>query len=276
MSWLGRAKAAVERWLGGEIWFWVRTDDEDERRRPGWRPSARITLTVHPIRFGIAEVCARTELNAWSNLWGAYVRMNRGEICAFVGLGASAHLTLESPMLRRRLGDLLRLSRYDDRELSLRFFDKAVWWKVWSDSHGWTSDTPRWRDGSWHPLDTIFGKTTYVTELVERADMLVPMPEKSYRGHVEIRRDSWRRPRWPFARVVYRAHIDMTDPVPVPGKGENSWDLGQDAIYGMTVPARTVADAIAAVVKSAMRDRIRRAGQNWVPEVPKDVAHGAA
>ncbi len=181
--------------------------------------------------------------------------------------GPYVALSVEPPVrVMRKLRALLRIPGYEPRTLGVHFHDLAVWWDVWANSHHWTSDTPRWRDGSWHPLNTFFGRENYESTLVEKADVIVPMPEKGYAGTVEIRRDTWKRPRSPFTRVVHRAHVEMKEPIPVPGKGENSWDCGEDAIHGITTPAKSIVEGIVAIMNSAKRDREKRAGKNWKPE----------
>jgi hypothetical protein len=63
-----------------------------------------------------------------------------------------------------------------------------------------------------------------------------------------------------------RANLDIERGVPTPGKGENSWDCGQDATYGLTCPASTVEEALASLRASVMRDRERYGGKDWKPE----------
>lgn len=155
-------------------------------------------------------------------------------------------------------------SKYNGAEFSVSVHDWSMWWTIGCDNTGWTNKRPRWRDGNFNARDFVCGKSEYASEVVECATIEVCMPEAKYRGRCEIKRDSWARPRGPTT-VIYRAHVDMTEPVPVPGKGENSWDCGEDAIYGTTVPAKTFAAAVAAITKSALETRARYGGYNWIP-----------
>lgn len=59
--------------------------------------------------------------------------------------------------------------------------------------------------------------------------------------------------------------------VPFPGKGENSWDCGEDAIMGAGADEPTPEAAVASVVKSALRNRRRYGGEGWKPEKPAPV-----
>jgi hypothetical protein len=118
-------------------------------------------------------------------------------------------------------------------------------------------------------LDVLLGRSVFREGPSELHDnVLIPMPERSYPARIRLHEDSWKRPRWPWARYLRRASIDFIEEggnVPVPGKGENAWDCGIDGIYGMTCPARDVAAAVGAVVESAYRTRIRHGGTDWRP-----------
>jgi len=155
------------------------------------------------------------------------------------------------------------------RELSLHLHDWAAWWCVWVDGHSWSRSTPRWRQGSFHYLDALLGDYEHSERPLVERDVEVHMPEGKYAGHCLITEGTWRRKRWPFARRVVRAKIEMTEPVPVPGKGENSWDCGQDAIHGSTFPAASVAEAVGKFVGDVLRTRERYGGPNWRPEAEK-------
>jgi hypothetical protein len=57
----------------------------------------------------------------------------------------------------------------------------------------------------------------------------------------------------------------MYEPIPVPGKGENAWDMEDDAIHSMGCVANSVDDAIIKLLNSVNRDRVRYGGAHWVP-----------
>jgi hypothetical protein len=54
------------------------------------------------------------------------------------------------------------------------------------------------------------------------------------------------------------AHIEAPSGVPIPGKGENSWDLDDDAIYGMTSGAKSVKEAVSKFMESVRKTRSER------------------
>lgn len=87
-----------------------------------------------------------------------------------------------------------------EREISLRVFDWAVWWKLWTPSNEWHSTTPKWRDGSWHPFG--FPGRSVDRELLEERDVDVPFPAKTYRAHAKRWRVVIRHPLFPLVRKV--------------------------------------------------------------------------
>lgn len=166
--------------------------------------------------------------------------------------------------LERLVGKTDINDRYGGREVTLSFHEATFYWHLWTDPGGWTNKRPFWRDGNFCLPDFVLGKAKYSHHVLRTEEILVPMPEKGYRGRCELAEDVWARPRW-FARRLRRAHVEMTEPVPFPGKGENSWDQGDDACFGMTCPAATAEEAIAEIVKSVLTSRRRHGGRDWRP-----------
>lgn len=114
--------------------------------------------------------------------------------------------------------------------------------------------------------DRLLGRLECTTTEDEPFPVVVPMPEGNYPGKAKREVRVWQRKRWPFSRKQrVEFWVDMDVAVPVPGKGENSWDIDDDGIYGTGGP--TVSDAIANVTKAALRDRARYGpGDRWVPD----------
>lgn len=148
-----------------------------------------------------------------------------------------------------------RKRRIPHRELRVSVHDGTIYWCVWKDPHSW-SRADGWRNSWWNFKDAFLGKAKYSSEVVEKREVLIPLPEGSYPAKVELSLDRWERPRW-RTEVVKRAHIDVEKGLPFPGKGENSYDCGDDAIYGSTFPSETVEEAIGHMVASTLRNRWR-------------------
>jgi len=163
---------------------------------------------------------------------------------------------------------------YGGRAFSVRFFDHAVWWQLGVDNMGWSNGRSKWRDGNWHPIG--YSRRQTDPELIEEREVLVPMPERSYRATAKLTKAEWGFDRLPgfTYKTLYSVEIQMLpgEQIPFPGKGENSWDCEEDAAFGMSTPGRTIEDGIGALVASVLRDRTRRGGKSWVPKKSEKVS----
>jgi hypothetical protein len=132
----------------------------------------------------------------------------------------------------------------------------SSWSSETGPAHGWQK--------SWFLKDVFLGHAKYVEGEGEPVPAVISMPEADYPCTVTIRTDEWRRPRWRTLRLT-RADVDIPGGVPIPGKGENAWDCDEDAIFGQTAPATSVAEAVESVRQSAERRRLKYGGCDWKP-----------
>lgn len=164
------------------------------------------------------------------------------------------------------------------RRTELSVHDWALWWQLWMPLHMSRSSDPKWRSGNFQILDAIFGKSKYTKGPASEPEaVLVPMPERNYRGNVVTHQWSSTRPRWPFKfgpevlfcdGVSYTLTMEPLDRIPYPGKGENSWDCDDDALHSISGTGG-VANAIADAVRSVLRSRQKYGGSiRWKPEAP--------
>lgn len=172
------------------------------------------------------------------------------------------------------------------REWSIRVFDYAIWWHVGTDPHSWSSKTPKYLEGNWHPLDTFLGRFNLKKTELEKKKVVIPMPEGDYPGTATVTYNVHGRPRW-FKRHYYSTWIDMDKGwgIPRPGKGENSWDCDDDAILGTGVNSRNIQEAIGHMVEVGLRDRAKYGGPaRWKtyppppppPHTPQDTSQDEA
>ena len=145
------------------------------------------------------------------------------------------------------------------KELSLKIHDWSIWWNLWTSSMEWSSQTPRWRNGCFHILDFLFGKNKYVREIIEERDVQIPMPEGNYDAHIKFCKDVWKRSRG-FSKTILRIDADIPKGIPHAGKGENSWDCGDDATFGMCCTANSIVEGVGEIVKSCLKTRVRCGG----------------
>lgn len=116
-------------------------------------------------------------------------------------------------------------------------------------------------------LDRIFGRVVYSKQESDPEPIVIAMPEGRYPATATRRRQTWKRPRSPRARSGYSWTVSVEGGLPVPGKGENSWDCGDDAIYSSSFPddGISAAEAGRRMADSAMKTRSRYASLAWAP-----------
>lgn len=150
------------------------------------------------------------------------------------------------------------LMGYDTARSEFAYHDGAFWMTPWGRDCEWRSDDPWWRRGLvWHWRDTFFGRQKYESRELEKRDVVVPMPEGSYKAVVTLSEDTWKRPRSPFTARRLAGSIEVPGGIPTEGKGENSWDCGEDAIYSLHTSASSVEETVAKLIESATKERRR-------------------
>ena len=156
----------------------------------------------------------------------------------------------------------------EGREVSIAAHDNSIWWRLWTSPDSWSSSTPRWREGNFDVARLLFGE-----QRVERRPMgepfpvLVPMPEGPYPGVIKMEQIVISRPRW-LTEISTVGEIKLQHPIPIPGKGENPWDIDDDVIRSASIQARNPGEVIGALVASATETRMSRGGRNWRPKTP--------
>ncbi len=118
----------------------------------------------------------------------------------------------------------------------------------------------------WNWKNWLLGDTTYSAIPLQEERITVQMPEGDYPGTAILKACTWTRPRWPWPLHVTRVEIEMVEPIPIPGKGENGWDMDDDAIYSITCVADTITEGIAKLRDDVIKTRARRGGADWQPE----------
>jgi len=151
------------------------------------------------------------------------------------------------------------------REIGLFIGDGRVSLSLWHNPNDWSRDDPWWWEFTVHPIDFLLGRSKYSERNLSMHDDTLRMPEGYYDVKIRMFESTWKRSRWPWHRRMVRAEIECYEPIPVPGKGENSWDLDDDAVHSMTCLARTPEDAMNQLIASIYRDRERYGGIEWLP-----------
>lgn len=106
--------------------------------------------------------------------------------------------------------------------------------------------------------DWSLGRKVYEKTELRREPVAIPLDGREYEGVWTLTRETWKRPRWPFlSHERVGSWIDVEHPPAFSGKGENSWDCGDDAIFGCGSKALTPAVAVGDYIKAVLRNRER-------------------
>jgi hypothetical protein len=119
--------------------------------------------------------------------------------------------------------------------------------------------------------DVLLGQPVYTPGEGPAELRTIHLAEGPYVLSLRKSESTWKRPRWPGTKrsrsfewsVV--SNPEGRTGLPVPGKGENSYDCDEDAVFGGSIPARNADEACGRIVGSVMHDRARRAGPGWTP-----------
>lgn len=107
--------------------------------------------------------------------------------------------------------------------------------------------------------DRIFGRADYTREKIGPPVQAVAcFPEGQYTLTLQREVATWTHPRWPWPYWSKSVDITLERPPGFQGKGENSYDCGPDAIYGMSSEGHSFEDAVATYVKAVLRERAKR------------------
>lgn len=270
------------RFLTHNVWMHWSNENEDrvlstrDRTVYGWPYHGRWWMHAWGRTF-------RFSWHLWTDFCGASINADDEDglrfhaafppVAIWFTVPIPAHKWLSKPFWdkwNQKYGGYPGSNKYSDFNFfSIRVFDWAIWWDFLKFDWGWSNQMPRWMHGSWHFLDTILGEQKYTNEVLSTHEVLIPMPEGSYPATVKLELATWKRARWPFKKSVRRSDIDIPVGIPHQGKGENSWDCGEDALYGQSGgECWTVDKAISGVVESALSYRRKYDGNTMAVYPP--------
>lgn len=185
------------------------------------------------------------------------------------GFGYGFWLTWELPWSWMRL---LHFPK-SEREFSLRWYVDNLHLSLFSDdwgaSIGASNNRHRWTlwDNDW-----ITGRDKYSKLVLWNGTGVVNVGQwdgDEYTVDVEFSKSIWRnrfrtKERYGFWMDAQKGQYPI-----VPGKGENSWDIGDDAILGTGFDDGTILEALEHYAEAVRSTRLRHGGPNWRPAKAK-------
>ena len=150
---------------------------------------------------------------------------------------------------------------FDAREFSLTAHGGSVWLTlIWADPHGTRTADPWWKKTTCFPVvDWLLGDRRYKGDELETRKVWIPLPEGSYEATAVHMAEVWRR-RWYCPKLVKDSwKFDIEGGIPFAGKGENSWDCGDDGTWSLSFgESCTLEEGIGKVVAHILTMRKRR------------------
>lgn len=156
-------------------------------------------------------------------------------------------------------------------QFSFYWFEDGLWFELWRHPMGDYYHADPWWKKMYHfnALDFVFGKAEHSKRHIATYEVLIPFYEGSYPAQVELTEATWKRPR-AKARRVRLADIKVENPPKFPGKGENSWDQGDDGIWRMSCHAKSVSEAIGKYIEATLQNRFKRGSRDGWCKVIKE------
>lgn len=149
----------------------------------------------------------------------------------------------------------------------------AIFWAWGSSVNSWEAGTPKWRHCLIDLADLVLGRQHYTRELLHEGEcpfnFVWQGERESYEATWKHEIATWVRPRWPrspMTIVKTSIEIEVKDGVPIPGKGENSWDCGDGAIYSIGFNTDSLQEAGDRFVERVIERRERHGGSSWRPK----------
>lgn len=147
---------------------------------------------------------------------------------------------------------------HEERDFRIYLHAGGLWIFPWRNPMEWNKSDP-WYMQTYHfdPADFFLGQRKYERKILTVGECWIPMPEGSYSANYEETIETWIRPRWPLKKTRYGFWFEIPGGIPHEGKGENSWDCGEDALCGTGSSKPTLPEAIGDVTGCALRYRER-------------------
>lgn len=146
----------------------------------------------------------------------------------------------------------------DDRECDLSINDWTVRFTPWGRSMEWAKADPWWIRGlSLDIRRLVLGQRVYDAVELALVPCHVPMPEGEYPAVAKVQRVTRGFARW-FKHTAQEVTLNIPKGIPFAGKGENSWDCGDDGLYGIG------GDSIEGAIRCA-QEAVSRSRQRYGP-----------
>lgn len=231
------------------MYKWFRFHSQNlakEDRTKGWSWRCWWQMLGHDFRF---------EINTQRLKFGAYIELDH------VDNELAFHIAPIFFQAWFTIGKVFKKSDWKKGKNLLGFslFEEYFWIYLWTHEDGYGSSKRNWRHVTIRWKDILMGGMDYSTKPIRGEDTVIALPEATYPVHIEFVRSTWKRRRWPWKVERTQVDIKCEPGIPVPGKGENSWDCGTDHTRGLhcTVDRASTAEALGKLLEAVVSTRIK-------------------
>lgn len=176
------------------------------------------------------------------------VDAGEGEHILYIGIKYLFNWYFCIPMSRQRCKRL----EYGRKEWDIRLHSWAIWVDWANDSDSWTCDQAWWL--SWRiDFSKLLGDAKYSKEAVHSKYAELCLPDGKHQVRMTKYRHTCKRSRW-LTKHWYRIDVEVTDAkgIPCPGKGENSWDCGDNNIQSISIATSSFEKALGAATEDVL------------------------
>jgi len=153
-------------------------------------------------------------------------------------------------------------------EIGRNFF--YFWWKYKENYYGDPTQGKQICCFWWDKLkDIVMGSTLYTKYERWPENGFIEMPEGKYPAKFTFTTSCWTRPRSPFHKVRKSTNVEIEIGIPFSGKGENSWDCGEDALLATGHQGWDIEACANYVRNEVLKDRERQCDPQCWPESPE-------
>lgn len=213
---------------------------------------------------------------------GLEIRLGLGPVQLFIGSEHKAMLGLA-----QRLAPFMPKDYYQRAKARVGAELYAVDGDLVARLHLLTNDDASTGPSNYYNIkDILLGGTDYHPKRGKPEMRTMYLAEGAYEIKLERDLSTWTRPRWPFPTRSSSYHWEVVRGpqgastsgrqvgVPIPGKGENSYDCDDDAVFGGSITGYDADDALGNILAMVMHDRTRRASPSWTPSSRAEQAVG--
>jgi hypothetical protein len=158
----------------------------------------------------------------------------------------------------------------EERELSFKIHHNTIWIYLFA-------EVDCWRNGDWrriviHPDDLLLGKDRCTTQFIEERPVDIHFDNRIYKATAKLEIRTWTRSRFSFLKRSKKdVTLEIEHGIPIPGKGENSYDIEDDALMGTGISSlnlekpwdELVEEAIQNAITNVQRTRLKYGGEGW-------------